>query len=185
MVAIFGRSMRDQRSFDPYENPRLPAENAVSFASGNYPSAAAVVNVGQPEGLAEDLPPMSPVDMAPPGAPHVAGLVNPVPLDSVSLARGEVMYGRFCAVCHGDDGIGANAHIAGLHPTVSVYDVAGARVQAYPDGYVYAMIRIGRGLMPGYAHRVTHFDRWHIVNYVRDLQRRFNEANAGPPGGDR
>ena len=34
MVAIFGRSMRDQRSYDPYENTQLPPENAVSFSSG-------------------------------------------------------------------------------------------------------------------------------------------------------
>ena len=41
---------------------------------------------------------------------------------------------------------------------------------AYSDAYLYAMIRVGRGLMPEYGSRVTHFDRWHIVNYVRQLQ---------------
>jgi prenyltransferase beta subunit len=33
------------------------------------------------------------------------------------------------------------------------------------------MIRVGRGLMPSYGARITHFDRWHVVNYVRQLQR--------------
>jgi hypothetical protein len=45
------------------------------------------------------------------------------------------------------------------------------------DGYIYGMIRVGRGLMPPYGHQVAHFDRWNIVNYVRQLQR-----NAGTPG---
>jgi len=35
-------------------------------------------------------------------------------------------------------------------------------------------VRVGRGLMPAYGHQVSHFDRWHIVNYIRLLQR-----NAG------
>ncbi len=38
------------------------------------------------------------------------------------------------------------------------------------DGYRYGMIRVGRGLMPSYGHQITHFDRWHVVNYVRSLQ---------------
>ena len=45
MVAVFGRSMRDSRSFDPYENPRAPAEGSVAFAAGNFPSADGVVNL--------------------------------------------------------------------------------------------------------------------------------------------
>ena len=32
MVRIFGRSMRDQRSFDPYENTRPSPENSISFS---------------------------------------------------------------------------------------------------------------------------------------------------------
>jgi hypothetical protein len=35
---------------------------------------------------------------------------------------------------------------------------------------MYAMIRVGRGIMPEYGSRIAHFDRWHIVNYVRQLQ---------------
>jgi hypothetical protein len=31
--------------------------------------------------------------------------------------------------------------------------------------------------MPPYGHQIAHFDRWHIVNYVRQLQR-----TAGTPG---
>ncbi len=54
-------SMRDQRSFDPYENPRGAPENSVAFASGNYPAAPGEVNLGQPEGFV--VPRFTQIDM--------------------------------------------------------------------------------------------------------------------------
>jgi hypothetical protein len=38
------------------------------------------------------------------------------------------------------------------------------------DGYMYAIIRAGRGLMPSYGARIAHHERWAIVNYMRALQ---------------
>jgi mono/diheme cytochrome c family protein len=175
MVAIFGRSMRDQRSFDPYENTRPAPENSVAFAAGNWPAADGEVNLGQPEGVA--IPHFTQFDLGVPGVggPVIQGLVNPTdPTSSASLERGEELYLRFCVVCHGPDGVGANANIADKHPLLPAYNLSGAQVAGYSDAYIYAMIRVGRGLMPSYGARITHFDRWHVVNYVRQLQR-----NAG------
>ncbi len=87
-VMVFGRSMRDQRSFDPYENPRGAPENSVAFASGNYPAAPGEVNLGQPEGV--DVPRFTQLDLGTPGegAPVIQGLVNPMDSnDAVSVAR--------------------------------------------------------------------------------------------------
>lgn len=175
MVAIFGRSMRDSRSFDPYENPMMPSEHSVSFSSGNFPSAPGEFNIGQPERA--DIPMFTQMDMNPIGTGNdvVAGMVNPFAGDDEwALTRGEEMFDRMCAVCHGLDGIGANAFIASKHPILPAYNVAGLQVQGYSDQYVYGMIRVGRGLMPEYGSRVTHFDRWAIVTYVRRLQSEFN-----------
>ena len=171
MVLVFGRSMRDQRSFDPYENTRPAPENSVAFAAGNYPSADGVVNLGQPEGVA--IPYFTQLDLGEPGVggPAIQSLVNPTGAnDPESLARGEELYNRFCIVCHGPDGVGANANIAQLHLVLPAYNLSGETVAAYSDQYLYAMIRVGRGLMPEYGSRVSHFDRWHVVNYVRQLQ---------------
>jgi mono/diheme cytochrome c family protein len=172
MVAIFGRSMRDQRSFDPYENTRPAPENSVAFAAGNWPAADGEVNLGQPEGVA--IPHFTQFDLGVPGVggPVIQGLVNPTdPTSPASLERGEELYLRFCVVCHGPDGVGANANIADKHPLLPAYNLSGAQVAGYSDAYIYAMIRVGRGLMPSYGARITHFDRWHVVNYVRQLQR--------------
>jgi mono/diheme cytochrome c family protein len=181
-VMVFGRSMRDQRSFDPYENPRGAPENSVAFASGNYPAAPGEVNLGQPEGVA--VPRFTQLDLGTPGegAPVIQGLVNPMDSnDAVSMARGEEIYLRFCVVCHGPDGVGANAYIADKHPLLPAYNLSSETVAAYSDQYLYAMIRVGRGLMPEYGSRITHFDRWSVVNYVRQLQR---QAENTPAGGD-
>ena len=191
MVLIFGRSMRDQRSFDPYENTRPSPENSISFASGNYPLEFGVVNVGQPEGA--DVPRFTQADLGVPGvgALVVQGLTNPLDrTDPRSMERGEELYMRFCAVCHGDDGVGANAYIADKHSTLPAYNLSGAQVAAYSDQYLYAMIRVGRGLMPEYGSRITHFDRWTIVNYVRELQLQAGNtpgsdaSGGGPPAGE-
>lgn len=173
LVLVFGRSMRDQRSFDPYENPRPAPVGSVAFAAGNYPAAEGDFNVGQPEGI--DIPPFTQLDLGVPGVggPVIQGLVNPTdPTDPESLARGEELYLRFCVVCHGPAGVGTGAYIAALHPVLPAYNLSGPLVAGYSDAYIYAMIRVGRGLMPEYGSRISHFDRWHVVNYVRQLQDR-------------
>lgn len=180
MVMIFGRSMRDQRSFDPYENPRPAPEGSVAFAAGNYPLEDGMVNLGQPEGVA--IPYFTQMDLGPVvgvGGPAIQGMVNPTdPSDPASLERGEEIYLRFCVVCHGPDGVGANAYIADKHPLLPAYNVSGPQVAGYTDQYIYAMIRVGRGLMPEYGSRITHYDRWHVVNYLRTLQAQAGNANA-------
>ncbi len=171
LVLVFGRSMRDQRSFDPYENTRPAPAGSVAFAAGNYPAAEGEFNVGQPEGV--DIPPFTQLELGVPGVggPAIQSLVNPTnPTDPESLARGEELYNRVCVVCHGPTGVGSGANIAALHPVLPAYNLSGAQVAAYSDAYIYAMIRVGRGLMPEYGSRISHFDRWHIVNYVRQLQ---------------
>lgn len=180
MVALAGRSMRDQPSFDPYENTRPPAEGSVPFAAGNYPAEQGTVNIGQPEGIA--LPYFTQLDLGVPGVgtPVVQGLVNPTdPSDPASLERGQEIYLRICVVCHGPDGVGANAYIADKHLLLPAFNLSGPLVAAYSDQYIYAMIRVGRGVMPEYGSRIAHFDRWHVVNYVRQLQRQAGNLPAG------
>lgn len=167
LAAIFGRSMRDQPSLDPYEMTLDAPENSVPFASGNLTAGPYQFNIGQPERGA-DIPDFGQADLA---TPVVNGMVNPVAVDAASLARGEEMYLRTCAVCHGETGVGAEAYIASKHPLLPIYNLSGPQVAGYTDGYIYGMIRVGRGLMPAYGHQVSNFDRWHIVNYVRTLQR--------------
>ncbi|HWL39830.1 MAG TPA: cytochrome c [Gemmatimonadaceae bacterium] len=91
---------------------------------------------------------------------------NPVPATDSSLANGRMYYQINCAVCHGDRGMGDGAATRfGMAGINIVADLSRART----DGYLYGMIRNGRGLMPPY-NRIEERDRWDVVNYVRALQ---------------
>lgn len=181
MVDIFGRSMRDQRSFDPYENTRPEPPHVVSFASGNYPPPDGDANYVTSEGV--DVPHFTQKDMLPVGKGDsvVQSLVNPG-ADSAALVRGDTLFLRFCAVCHGPDGIGKDAYVGSKNPVLAAYNLAESRVQGFADQYIYGMISVGRGLMPEYGSRIPSPDRWDIVNYLRTLEAAYNKEHP-PQGG--
>lgn len=95
----------------------------------------------------------------------MAGLVNPVPPDSTSLANGRKYYTINCAVCHGMTGRGDGTAIRyGVFP----FPIAPSPIPR-SDGYIFGIIRNGRGNMPSY-NRIEERDRWDVVNYIRALQ---------------
>jgi mono/diheme cytochrome c family protein len=107
-------------------------------------------------------------------------LVNPVAPDERSLTNGRKYFQINCAVCHGEAG-DANSYLKQLNPGYGtapslLTDVTKART----DGYIWGMIRNGRGLMPPY-NRIEETDRWDVINYLRGLQGKYPVV-AGPVG---
>jgi mono/diheme cytochrome c family protein len=94
---------------------------------------------------------------------------NPLEPSGATLARGEERYLIYCKPCHGagGDGRGPVYERSGLEST----DLREARIRSLPDGEIFEVISVGRGLMQGYAFPVPAADRWAIVRYVRALQR--------------
>jgi hypothetical protein len=87
-------------------------------------------------------------------------------MSDASLANGRMHYQINCAVCHGDAGNGDGpASTLGVPGIPLVTDITKGRT----DGYLFGMIRNGRGLMPSY-NRIEDPDRWDVVNYIRGLQ---------------
>ena len=96
----------------------------------------------------------------------MAGLRNPTTASAASLMNGRKYYQINCAVCHGDAGMGDGpASKLGVPGISLVNDITKGRT----DGYIFGMIRNGRGLMPSY-NRIEDPDRWDVVNYIRGLQ---------------
>ena len=87
MAAIFGRSMRNQPSFDPYENTRLPAVGSIPFASGNLQPGPFETSLGQPLPLEYDVPNFA---TAGPARPSPQRWRTRLPADAQSLERGKV-----------------------------------------------------------------------------------------------
>ena len=113
-----------------------------------------------------------------PGAvDSMSSLQNPLPADARSLHNGRMYYSINCAVCHGDLGKGDGPVTKkGLY----VAPLLGASAEGRSDGYIWGMMRNGRGGMPSY-NRIEEMDRWDVVNYVRGLQGKYQVA-TGPVG---
>jgi mono/diheme cytochrome c family protein len=116
-------------------------------------------------------------------APTADRLVNPTKADGSTqprpgpempripgtlTARGDTLYNTYCATCHGVGGAGNGPVSTRL---VGVPSLLTDRARGYTDGYLYSIIRYGRGLMPKYGDKLPdQLDRWAIVNHVRALQ---------------
>lgn len=109
----------------------------------------------------------------------MSSLRNPTAPSDSSIANGHKYYAINCAVCHGDTGDGNGALTQFNFPKISLRNESAL---GRTDGYIYGMIRNGRGLMPSY-NRIEHMDRWDVVNYIRGLQGRLGRTvPTGPVG---
>jgi mono/diheme cytochrome c family protein len=145
-------TMRTTVSYDPYDMPRLPAPHSVpAFApNGDIPPPFTQLQL---DSAAATL-----------SSPLAAG-------DPAVLARGQERYAIHCATCHGPEGAGDGPVVGpGKYPFAPA--VNGDITAARSDGYLYAVTVAGRGLMPPYGDKLAEADRWAIVAYLRDLQRR-------------
>ncbi len=106
---------------------------------------------------------------APATIDSLAGIANPVAGHARRRSRAGRMHFQInCAVCHGDNADGMGTATRFGFPAINLLtDLTKGRT----DGYIFGMIRNGRGLMPSY-NRIEERDRWDVVNYVRALQGR-------------
>jgi len=97
-------------------------------------------------------------------------LTSPIPEadhDS-ALARGKVLYTRFCVPCHGDTGMGDGpVSLRGFPPPPSLLV---EKALELADGRMFHILTYGQGNMPAYATQITREDRWRVILFVRSLQ---------------
>ena len=165
---------KDQPRIEPWE-AEYQGEN-VGFR-GNPANSVAMRGGGVPEfaiGLGR-FPTVFPAVID-----SFAAMPNPVPPDERSLEMGRKYFQINCAVCHGPAGAGNGVM---LQYGVAAPSIVNERVRGLSDGYLYGIIRNGRGAMPNYA-RVEHMHRWDVVNYVRALQAggAVDTSGVGTPG---
>jgi len=139
--------MIKSRAVHPYQRSDIPRTTVPGTVpiTGNEPNDSALFKGGNAS-LADRL-------------------VNPT-VPAETLVRGDTLFRTFCAVCHGQAGAGDGLVRVGA-PSLLTASATGRS-----DGYLYSIIRYGRGVMPRYGDKVyLREDRWAIVNYVRKLQR--------------
>lgn len=131
-------------AIQPYKMMREPVEGAVPI-----------------DGVEPPLP------VLPANYEAIDALRNPAQNTAESLETGKKYFDIFCMPCHGETG-------AGDGPVNAKFLIAPSlladRAKNLSDGMIYSMIRNGRGAMRPYGEGVRGINRWHVVNYVRQLQ---------------
>ena len=155
--------MRESPAFDPYEAPRMPPERSVPA-----------------EGPGEAWePPIENTD----AAIRAWGdtMTNPLSMSDDVLTHGAELFQTYCAVCHGAGGAG-DGPLVGAGKLPFATNLLLPTTVDRSDGYLYGVIRLGRGLMPSYR-RIPPSERWAVVNYVRHLQDGGAPIQVELPGG--
>lgn len=137
--------MFDQPSIKPQEGtPRALPKGSVPFGGGR---------------VRVDLP----RDLLSPALP-----ANPVAADKASVGRGEKLYGKYCAACHGPTGAGDGPVAAkGVTPW---WPLGSPQTQGQSDQYIFAQIWVGNIVMGPFWMMLEERDAWDLVNYVRHLK---------------
>ena len=93
--------------------------------------------------------------------------MNPIPKSPDSLARGKQMYDRHCLVCHGEQGSGDGLVGSKFVPQPMKLNIE--YVQRQPDGQIFYTISHGSIAMPFYRQAMSVEDRWHLVNFIKEV----------------
>lgn len=145
---------KEQPKFDPWESQ----SDTIPFRA-NPQQSVSIYGTAAP-GFEYSYRPLPAV------IDSMKGIPNPHPPTAASLANGHKYFAIYCAVCHGyeakGDGPATKYGMPGMN-------LATGPATGYTDGYIFGMIRNGRGLMPSYD-RIEEADRWDIINYLRALQ---------------
>jgi len=144
------KDMQDQPSVKPQETQ-------VSTNRSSVP-------VGGKDGY---LPPKDIIELVRARLEAGRTLVNPIRKSPESLARGRQMYERHCLICHGEQGRGNGP--VGRQFVPQPMELNLDYVQLQPDGQIFYTISHGSIAMPFYRQAIAAEDRWHLVNFIKEV----------------
>ena len=95
---------------------------------------------------------------------------NPIASTQESIAAGQKIYSKTCAMCHGKTGDADGPAVIELniHPA----KLSDPKLANESDGSLFWKITTGKKPMPAYGKRFSETDRWNLVNYIRTLPKR-------------
>ncbi len=175
----------------PWDTDMINGVNFKAYEWNMLPSPADTVQRGSlsaPQARANGYAQGDYVAAVDRNSPAIDTLNNPFAADEQALPTGKRSFQVTCAPCHGIDGKGGGP-VTQNDPTKGIrrfpvpapaLSGAGAVSAQRSDGYIYATIRNGGALMPGYGVSLTEAERWYIVAYIRTLEGAQYTAPAAP-----
>lgn len=135
--------MADSPTVKAQENMLNPPDNSVAYNSILYPES---FEVAEKE------------------------FQNPLTPNEKDLAEGKDLFNTYCAVCHGQDGLGTGS--MGTSYPIKPPDITRPDLAVRGDGFFFMKISKGGPVMPMYGHSTSPMERWKIVLYLRTLQKK-------------
>ncbi|WP_245586384.1 c-type cytochrome [Olivibacter sitiensis] len=161
----FSRNMYDPIGY----NPDQPNDNFLNGATAQVPPAGTT-----PVGFIRfDNYPNTPEGYEAAGAE----VKNPLERNEDNLKHGAMLYKSFCSPCHGPEGHG-DGTIVNMEkfPPPPSYATGtssrGGAMKDLSDGKIYHTIYYGLNLMGSHASQLSPDERWKVVMYVHELQKK-------------
>lgn len=166
----------NSRHFKPQEKPGyvpMPTTSVMTnggYYAKNYANVSAVI---EPDVTTRD---------------RAALLKNPIPPTNESLQKGKQLFDNYCARCHGWEGEGQG--LMGSVPVLrkeseqenqELSDYLSGYLGYRPnvnlnyfneqeEGYIFFTITTGgEAIMPSYKDALSVEDRWHVINYIKNV----------------
>lgn len=94
-----------------------------------------------------------------------------LPSGSLDLVEGREIYGKSCASCHGERGLGDGPKGIGLNPAPPPIGTS-AQMHGVSPAMMYRIVSIGIAGTPmvSFADRLTPEQRWNVVAYINSLR---------------
>jgi len=104
--------------------------------------------------------------------PEAEKLVNPLKNNADATKEGAKLFQQYCVACHGKKGKGDGPAGISLNPRPANF--LSTTIKEETDGALFWKISNGvaHSAMPTWKNNLTDHQRWALVNFIRELQRK-------------
>ena len=100
-------------------------------------------------------------------------VINPLSGNAQAIVQGKQLFTNMCAVCYGNTGKGNGAAGVALKPKPA--DFLSAKIRKESDGALYWKLTQGKAPMASYQAALSDQQRWELINYIRELERKYKD----------
>lgn len=147
-------------AFPDSMNAQLPPDGTIPYGTKYFPSLNYAGLKPDSERVAAGL-----------------DLKNPVPLTDGVMKEGEMLYTRFCSLCHGATG-NADGPVAKRSDLINPTKFPDKDTTQLRAGEVFYNMTYGKNAMGSHSSQLTVEERWKVVHFVQTLQKK---PVAAPP----